>query len=453
MGGQELSTELSRRTFVTRGILTMGAVALGSLPLGCSAGRTEPVAQPDGDGGSGFTRWGFPRPYRQVSNESIGWLKSKGWWPLKIGLNPTWSEQNMTLYAMKTQRFLEQRGLRVAFRELAAASFMNEAYVPGHIQVSQIGQLGFIRLVDLGAPTAAVGCYPCSRQAFLAPPGSPLRSLGDLKDRRVLGRTAVVGLTVGSSTDLAFAAAADALGLEEDKDYIKKNTAPADILPMPRGVDVTAIWEPYVRLMTEFHRNARVIDEVNSYVLQNGYSCVRGEIADSAPDVAQAYVDALVESLLYVRWAPKAVVDAARRDNRFLQALDTELLQRDAEVHAAWPKPTKNYPFVDAEGFWPAVEALNAATMRRIGFLERPVPEDAIRRVLRPEYMETTYDLLGWAVPATPPFLPPGWGGVVGRLPYPAHGLEPMGPQTFPAPGDLTRDWEFNGETFETGPH
>ena len=448
MGERAGDSGLSRRTFVTRGLGAMGALALSSFLPGCRSGGADSEVAREA-GGTGFTEWGFRRPYRQVSEESIGWLKSKGWWPLQIGLNPTWSEQNMTLFAMKQQKFLEKRGLKAQFRELEAASFMNEAYVPGHIQVSQIGQLGFIRLIDLGVPVATVSCYPAHRGAYLVPPNSPVKALQDLKGRKALGRRAVVGLTVGSSTDLGFTVAAQALGLEEGKDYVKKNTTPGDIVPMPRGIDVTAIWEPYVRLMTEFHQIARVIDDFNSYLLQNGYSCVRGEIAESAPDVVQAYVDALVESVLYVRWTPKEVVAAARKNNRFLLALDRDLLERDAAVHTLWPKPTKNYPFVDANGFWAPVEALNAKTMAEIGFLERRVTEAALREAFRPEYMESTYELLGWAIPESPPFLPSGWNGKVGSLPYPVYGLEPMGPQTFPGQGDLVREWEFNGKTFE----
>lgn len=448
MGGQADGSRLSRRSFVANALGAFGALTLGSFASGCRPSQAGPDAiraSPE----SGFTQWGFPGPYRQVSEGSVAWLKRKGWWPLRVGLNPTFSEQNMTLFAMKSQRFLEKRGLRAKFPELAAASFMNEAYVPGHIQMAQVGPLGFLRLVDLGVPTAAVYCYPVPRAAFLAPVGSRLQSLRDLKDRRVLGRRAVIGITVGSGADLALAVAADTLGLKEGKDYIKKNTAPGDILPMPRGIDVTAIWEPYLRLMTEFHRNARVIDEGSSYILANAYSCIRGEIAEAAPDVVQAYVDALVESLLYVRWARQEVVAAARAGNRFLLAMDEKLLERDAEIHTAWPKPTKNYPFVDANGFWASVEALNARTMTKTGFLQRAVPEEAIRDVLRPQYMQSTFARLGWAVPAAPPFLPAAWDGTVGQLPYPPYGLEPMGPQAFPQGSDLTREWEFDGETFQ----
>ena len=60
-----------------------------------------------------------------------------------------------------------------------------------------------------------------------------------------------------------------------------------------------------------------------------------------------------------------------------------------------------------------------------------------------------TYARLGWKVPSLPPFLPTDWKGTVGKPPYPKYGLEVMGPQQFPAPGDLTRDWAYGGKTYK----
>jgi hypothetical protein len=45
--------------------------------------------------------------------------------------------------------------------------------------------------------------------------------------------------------------------------------------------------------------------------------------------------------------------------------------------------------------------------------------------------------------------LPTDWKGTVGKPPYPKYGLEVMGPQQFPAPGDLTRDWAYGGKTYK----
>ena len=74
MGGRAGDSGLSRRTFVTRGLGAMGALALSSFLPGCGSGRADSEVARE-TGGTGFTEWGFRRPYRQVSEESIGWLK------------------------------------------------------------------------------------------------------------------------------------------------------------------------------------------------------------------------------------------------------------------------------------------------------------------------------------------------------------------------------------------
>src|SRR5260370_29394425 len=58
-----------------------------------------------------FTEWGWPVPYEQVSPKSIEWLKSQGWWPLKIAYQAQWSGQNTINIVMDQQVLLKHRGL------------------------------------------------------------------------------------------------------------------------------------------------------------------------------------------------------------------------------------------------------------------------------------------------------------------------------------------------------
>jgi sulfonate transport system substrate-binding protein len=74
--------------------------------------------------------------------------------------------------------------------------------------------------------------------------------------------------------------------------------------------------------------------------------------------------------------------------------------------------------------------------------------EADFKSVLRPRYLATTYAKLGWNVPKMPTFLPAGWKGQAGKPPYPPYGLMHMGPQQFPAAGDLAKEWAFAGKTY-----
>lgn len=436
--GPTAKGELSRRQFIGQGVIAAGVVGL-------TAGLIGPSAASAAD----FSEWGWPRPYRKISAKSITWLKSKGWWPLKVAWNPLWSDGNLVLFAMQHYKLLQQRGLEAEFPAFLAAGLMNEVFIPGKIQVAQAGSLGLLRIIDLKIPTAAVTSFPAQRQAFLVPPDSPLKNgLIDLKDQKVLGRPAVCGVTIGSTNHLGFIIAAKVLGLKEGTDYVMKNMGPADIVTMPKGIDVTGIWEPNVLLMTEFRKNARILELIDRYEFFNGYSYMRGEIEQHAPDVVQAYTDAFVEARLIARLKQTEVLEAFAKDPS-QRGRDPKLLARDAAIHVFDPKPTLNYPFENTGGFWIPLEAYQAGVMADAKILTRRYTEADFKSVIRAQYLAKTYESLGWKVPSKPVFLPHDWKGEAGKPPYPPYGLMHMGKQTFPGPGDLTKEWRFAGKTYK----
>lgn len=394
-----------------------------------------------------FTEWGWPAPYAPVAAKSVDWLKSKGWWPLKVAWNPLWSDGNVLIFVMRKYGLLQKRGIEADFPAILTAGLMNEAYVPGNLHIAQAGSLGLLRVIDLKVPTAAVACYPAQRQAFLVPPDSPLKSMADLKGQRVLKRPAVCGVTIGSTNHLGLLIAARTLGLKEGEDFILKNLGPGDIITMPKGIDVTGIWEPNVLLMADFLKNARILEPIDNYEVFNGYSYARGELETNAPDVLQAYADALVEARLIARLKPKEVIDALVADPS-QRGRDANLIRRDAEIHVLNPKPTINYPFINSQGFWTDLELFQAGVMTDANVLKRRYTEADMKSVLRPQYLSQTFEKLGWNVPKLPPFLPANWTGKVGKPPYPPYGTMLMGRQEFPGPGDLARDWTFGGKTY-----
>ena len=193
----------------------------------------------------------------------------------------------------------------------------------------------------------------------------------------------VVGVTIGSTTHLALLIAAKVHGLAEGTDYILKNMAPPDIITMPKGMDVVGMWEPNVLLMTEFRKNAKIIDLINNYEFFNGYSYMRGEIEEHAPDVVQAYTDAFVEARLYARCKPADAIAAFAADPS-QRGRDPKLIERDAEIHVLDPKPTQIYPFEDAGGWWIPLELYQAGIMSDAGVLRRRYTTDDFKAVFRP---------------------------------------------------------------------
>lgn len=395
------------------------------------------------------TEWGWPQPYSNISSKSVEWLKSKGWWPLKIGWNPLWSEVNLLLFTMKKYELLQKRGLEADFSPILSAGLMNEAFVPGNLQVVQAGSLGLLRVIDLKVPTAAVACFPATRQAFLVPLDSPLKdSLADIKGQKILKRPAVFGVTIGSTNHLGLLIAAKTHGLKEGEDFIAKNMAPDDIITMPKGIDVVGIWDANVLMMTEYRKNARILELIDRYEVASGYSYLRGELETNAPDVVQAYADALIEARLIARLRPDTVVKELIADPS-QRGRDIDLVRREAELYVFHPKPTVNYPFVNTQGFWADLVTFEAGILNDAGILKRRFASTEMASVLRPGYLAATFEKLGWSVPKAPPFLPPNWAGTVGKPPYPPYGPTFMGRQEFPAAGDLVRDWTFSGKLYK----
>lgn len=432
------NTRNSRRDFLCRSLALASTVGL---PFATTTTRTF-AAEAD-------TQWGWPQPYEKVSAKSVQWLKSKDWWPLKVAWNPMWSDGNVVLFVMRHYKLLEKRGINVQYPSFLTAGLMNEVFIPGKVQIAQAGSLGLLRLIDLKIPTAAVCTYPAQRQAFLVPPDSPLKKgMIDLKGAKVLGRPAICGVTIGSTNHLGLLIAARVLGLTEGKDYVIKNTGPADIITMPKGIDVTAIWEPNVLLMTEFRKNARILELVDTYEVFNGYSYANGELGHATPDVLQAYTDAFVEARLIARFMPDEVLKQFAADPS-QNGRNPALIRKDAQIHVMNPKPTISYPFENSKGFWIPLEEYQAGVLADANVLQRRYTDADFKAVLRPEYLTKTYDKLGWAVPKLPPFLPANWDGEAGKPPYPPYGLQYMGKQNFPEPGDLVRPWTFGGKTYQ----
>jgi sulfonate transport system substrate-binding protein len=281
------------------------------------------------------------------------------------------------------------------------------------------------------------------------PIDSPLKNgLIDIKDQKVLKRPAVCGVTIGSTNHLGLLIAAKVLGLKAGQDYELKNVGPADILSMPKGIDVTAIWEPNVLLMTEFLKNARILESVDNYEVFNGYSYIKGEIEDHAPDVVSAYADAFVEARLIARLKSEEVLSAFV-DHPSQRGRDPRFVRRDAEIHVLNPKPTLNYPFLDSQGFFIDLEIYQAGVLADANILTRRYKAEDFRALLKPKYLAATYQQLGWKTPEIPAFIPADWKGKVGQPPYPPYGLMLLGKQQFPEPGDLVHPWQFAGKTYQ----
>lgn len=404
-----------------------------------TSGEAEEVAFSE----QGFTEWGWPGPYEEVSASSVEWLKEKGWWPLKVAYQSPWSGQNNVPLVQQQEGLFAHRGLEVEWTPFNSGPEIIEAFLAGQAQVGSGGNFPFTSLLDKKAPVTCVAVQsPNLLHATLVPNDSSLQSLEDLK-----GSGATVGVVVGSSGEFYFRAAMENVGLEEGSDLELLNMTPPELQTLPKGVDAVVIWDPTVTFMEEQIKNARVIDRVYPYNMYMGCYYVHTEIVENAPDVAQALVDGYVEAVLWGRANPEGVVEDMLGDPNLGQVPE-ELLRDQVEKYNNLYQPTFAYPFED---FWATENVRIAQFLQEAGVLSNPVTEDTWKSAMDDTFMRKTFERLGWKVPDTPPWIPEGWTGEVGQVPYPEYDTEESltEPQPWPADGSLVKPWEFQGEVFE----
>lgn len=420
-----------RAGFNRRTMLAMvTALGLGALAAG------EARAQP-------FTPWGWPQPYEPVSEKSIAWLKEKGWWPLTLGYQPPWTGQNAINIVIDRGRLLQARGLEATFQPFNSGPELIEAFTAQRIQVGGTGNFPYTSLIDRKVPARGIINYPLVTHAVIVPNDSPLKTLADFKGAK---EPATIGVVTGSSSEFFFQAAAEANGIEIGKDVILKNMPLSEQLQLPKGVAAVVPWEHTVSLITDERKSGRIIANSHPYNIYEGLAFVRQELIDNAPDVVQAIVDSFFEATLRIRLNPDEALKLVLEDPA-LKTLDPKFLARQIASNNLLFKPTFLYP---QPAFWAAEDGRIRDWLKARNRLTRDLTAEEYAASYAPEFARRSIDKLGWAVPARLVYLPTGWTGVIGKVPYPPYDNQSTlkEPQPFPAAGDLVKPWTFGGRTY-----
>lgn len=393
---------------------------------------------------SQFTQWGWPQPYEKVSARSVNWLKEKGWWPLSFGWQAPFSGQNTINVVLSKTQFLANRGIESKFQAFASGPEVNEAVAAGRVQVGNGGNFPFTSLIDRGIPVKALAVVaPNLKHSTVAPNDSPLQKLADL---RGANPPAVIGIVTGSSAEFYFTQAAEVTGLTIGKDVILKNMPIAEQLTMARGIAAVVPWEPSVTIITDEKKTGREIDTIFPYNFYEGRFYVRQELIDNVPDVVQSISDAFMEATLWIRLDPEKAADFLAAEP-MLKSYGRELLLQQTKLYNNLYKPTYSYPF---KRFWGAEDARIAKWLKDRNRITRALSAQDYADLFDEQFMQKTYESLGWSIPHRPPFIPADWSGEIGKLPYPGYpNVQTLtSPQIWPEHGDLTRNWTFNGKSY-----
>ena len=395
-----------------------------------------------------FTDWGWPQPYERVSDKSIAWLKSKGWWPLRWGYQPPWMVEGTFPPIIGDAGLDKARGLEIQIVPFLAGPPLNEAIIAGTLQIGNGGDFPVTSLILANAPVTSLGYIltPVLRHAIMVRPDSTMSKPEDLKGKSI-------GLVAGSSAEFALVGYLEAHGMDPAKDVSIKNMPIPDQATFPRGIDAVLPWDPTPELMLRYLQNAKIFADTGPYQLYWGDVHIRKELAENVPDVAQALCDIAVEATLWQRRNEPRATDIVKK-NPSLEVYPWKLLFDQNVMYASNLKPTQVYPFTDVY----AIEGARIAKfLYSAGRAKRLLAEGDYLTYFgnARNYMNATFTKLGWSVPKEPPFFAPGtnvetyrsW--IAHKTPYKfIFPYEMARAQPWPARGDLQKPWTYAGKTY-----
>jgi len=365
------------------------------------------------------TEWGWLLPYEQVSQKSIDWLKSKGWWPLTIGYFADVPGFSASYAIIKEKQLLEKRGLKVNYISFLSGPPIVEAFLGGQTQVTHYGSFPFWLTVEKGGLVKAFALTAVNSEvAMLVRPDSTIKKPEDLKKGK---KPAVVGTTLGSYAEFYLTAMANNKGLVRDKDFRVAGLSMRDAQLLPKGTDAVVLWDPHIVFSVQKGLGKK-IGNGYPYFFSAGYDFVRKEIHENAPDVVQLLADVAVEALLYAQYDLDGATEFYRKDPR-MEAYSSELVKEQIAKYLNFYPPTFRYIHKD---FWATEDNRIIKTLYIQGRMKKDLSVEEMKDVMAPEYMANTFRKLGWKVPERPVFLPAEWKGKIGEPPYPEY-ITPKG--------------------------
>jgi sulfonate transport system substrate-binding protein len=393
-----------------------------------------------------FNEYGWPTNQdKKVSESSVKWLQDKGWWPLQIAYQAPWSGQNTPNIIMDKKGLLLKRGIEAKFQSFGSGPAINEVMISGRFQFGNGGNFPFTSLIDKNIPVKTIAVINTNvLHATVVPIDSKIKSMKDFKGSNP---PATIGLVTGSGAEFYIQASAKTNGIEIGKDIILKNMPISEQMAMPKGIDAVIPWDPAATIMTQERKNGRYIDDIYPYNIYEGTFYVRQEVIDNAPDVVQAFTDAIAEATLWIRKNPDAAAEALQEDPN-LKNYSKEILKQQILAYNNLYKPTYIYPI---PLFWGQANEPIYNWLYENKRIQNKLTALDFAKAVDTRFMDNTFAKLGWAIPKRPPFLPASWNAPLDKTPYPPY-MTPISTtqaQVFPEKGDLVRDWEFDGKKYK----
>lgn len=251
--------------------IILSAVAILLLLAGCSAGKSSTTANA-----------GQKKTGKQDITVNIGIQQSLG--PLLIAKQKGWFEQEFAKVGVKVKWTVFQSG-PPHFEAMAANRLDFGAVGNSPVIAAQSANIPFKEIAITGNGLKG--------NAILVPKGSPLKSLKDLKGKKV-------AVAKGSSGFALLYQAIDKAGLKPSDVQIIQ-LQPDEALPAfeSGAVDAWSIWEPFISLET-LGKDARSLasgETLNAY--SPGFVIARSAFTEEHPDLTVLFLKVYEKARLY----------------------------------------------------------------------------------------------------------------------------------------------------------
>lgn len=197
---------------------------------------------------------------------------------------------------------LAKLGVRVKWVGFPAGPQLLEALNAGSIDFGHTGEAPPILAQAAGVPFVYVGYEPARprAEAILVPPGSPLKSVAELKGKRI-------ALNKGSNVHYLLVRALERAGVRYDE-FRPVFLPPADARAAFEGgsIDAWAAWDPYYA-EAEARANARVLSDGDGLVANREFLLATRVFARDHPDLVAAILDGLRGQADWTRSHPDEV--------------------------------------------------------------------------------------------------------------------------------------------------
>ncbi|MFC0283152.1 aliphatic sulfonate ABC transporter substrate-binding protein [Camelimonas abortus] len=183
---------------------------------------------------------------------------------------------------------------------------MLEAIGAGAVDVGAVGDTPPVFAQAAGANVVYAAVSPASQHAILVRADSPVKSVADLKGKKV-------GIPKGSSAHNLVVQALAANGLAFS-DIQPVYLTPADgVAAFARGsIDAFAVWDPFYALV-ELRQNGRPVAGLENLPPTNAFYLANGDFAKKHPEALQALLDEIRKITEWAGQNRDAVAEASQK--------------------------------------------------------------------------------------------------------------------------------------------